>query len=67
MMSSTVWTCLVLLFATPHSVSGTAWYRCITRPVAMPDKWSTMLLPGYSHTVLPHHAVSPELLNHSAL
>jgi hypothetical protein len=51
MMSSTAWACMVLSPATLHSVSGTAWCRCVTRPVAVPDRWPTTLAPGCSLTV----------------
>jgi hypothetical protein len=51
MISSTAWACLVLSPATLHSVSGTTWCRYITRPVAVPDRWSTTLAPGCSRTV----------------
>jgi hypothetical protein len=51
MMSSMVWACLVLSPTTLHLVSGTAWCRCVTRPVAMPDRWPTALSPGCNHTV----------------
>jgi hypothetical protein len=43
MMFSTAWTCLVLSLATLHSVSGTVWCHCVTRPVAVltvgPRRW----------------------------
>jgi hypothetical protein len=51
MMSSMVWTCLVLSPITLHSVSGTSWSRCVTRPIAVPDRWPTVLALGYSRTV----------------
>jgi hypothetical protein len=43
MMSSTVWTCRALSPATLHSVIGTVLCRCVTRPVAVADKWPTAL------------------------
>jgi hypothetical protein len=51
MMSSTAWACLVLSPATLHSVSGTTWCHCITRPVVVLDRWPTVLAPGCSRTV----------------
>jgi hypothetical protein len=48
MMSSTMWACLALLPATLHLISGTTCYRCITRPVVVPDsgprcwRWSAV-------------------------
>jgi hypothetical protein len=51
-MSSTAWACLVLSPITLHSVSGTAWCRCVTRPVTVPDMWPTVLAPGCSCTVV---------------
>jgi hypothetical protein len=51
MMSSTAWACLVLSPATLHSISGTTWCRCVTRPVAVPDRWPMALAPDCSHTV----------------
>jgi hypothetical protein len=40
-----------LLPATLHSVRGTSWFRCVTRPVVVPDMWPTALAPGCSRTV----------------
>jgi hypothetical protein len=51
MMSSTVWACRVLSPATLHSISGTARCCCVTRPVAVADRWPTVLTPGCSRTV----------------
>jgi hypothetical protein len=51
MISSTVWACLVLLPVTLHSISGTAWCRCVTRSVVVPDRWPMALASGCSHTV----------------
>jgi hypothetical protein len=53
MMFLTVWACLVLLPATLHSVSGMTWCRCVTRTVAVPDRWSMALALYCSRTVLP--------------
>jgi hypothetical protein len=54
MMSPTVWACLILSLATLHSVSDTAWCRCVTSPVAVHDRWPTALAPGYSCTVVTY-------------
>jgi hypothetical protein len=51
MMSSTAWSCLVLSSITLHSISGMAWCRCVIRPVAVPDRWPTVLTSGCSCTV----------------
>jgi hypothetical protein len=59
MMFSTAWTCLVLSPATLHSVSGTVWCHCVTRPVAVPDRWPTTLAPGCSHTVATYLIAQP--------
>jgi hypothetical protein len=46
MMSSTAWARRVLLPATLHSVISTVLCHCITRPVAVPDRWPTVVAPG---------------------
>jgi hypothetical protein len=51
MMSLTAWTCRVLSSATLHSVSGMMWCRCVTRPVAVANRWPTALVSGCSRTV----------------
>jgi hypothetical protein len=51
MMFSTAWARQVLSPATLHSVIGTVLCRCITRPVAVADRWLTALAPGCSHTI----------------
>jgi hypothetical protein len=51
MMFLTAWACQVLSPAILHSVIGTVLCRCITRPVAVADRWPTALTPGCSHTV----------------
>jgi hypothetical protein len=51
MIFSTAWACLLLSPATLHSVSGTTWCRCVTRPVAVPDRWPMTLVPSCSRTV----------------
>jgi hypothetical protein len=59
MMPSTVWTCLVLSPVTLHSVSGMVWCRCVTRPVAVSDRWPMVLASGCSHTVAACLTVLP--------
>jgi hypothetical protein len=51
MMSSTAWACRVLSPATLHSVSGMARCHRVTRPIAVADRWPTMLASGCSCTV----------------
>jgi hypothetical protein len=51
MMSSTVWARRVLSHTTLHSTIGTVLCRCVTRPVAVPDRWPTALAPGCSRPV----------------
>jgi hypothetical protein len=51
MMSSMMWAHRVLSFATLHSVIGTVLCRCVTRPVAVADRWPTALTPGCSRPV----------------
>jgi hypothetical protein len=51
MMSSMTWARWVLSPATLHSVISTVLCRCITRPVAMADRWPTTLALGCSRTV----------------
>jgi hypothetical protein len=50
-MSSTAWTRRVLSLATLHSVIGTVLRHCVSRPIAVADRWSTMLTLGYSRPV----------------
>jgi hypothetical protein len=50
-MSSTAWACQVLSPATLHSVIGTVLCRCITRPIAVNDRWPTALMSGCSRPV----------------
>jgi hypothetical protein len=59
MMYSMVWACLVLSPANLHSISGTAWCCCITRPIVVPDRWPTALALGYSCTVATCLTVLP--------
>jgi hypothetical protein len=59
MMSSTVWACLVLMPATLYLVSGTTWCRCITRTIAVPDRWPTVLASGCSRTVAAYLTALP--------
>jgi hypothetical protein len=51
MMSSTTWARQVLLSTTLHLVIGTVLCHCVTRPVAVADRWPTALAPGCSHPV----------------
>jgi hypothetical protein len=70
MISSKAWACLVLSPATLHSVSGTAWCRCITRHVAAPDRWPTVLALGCRSAMLawsynlPPHTSHQYLMDH---
>jgi hypothetical protein len=61
MMSSTAWAHHVLSSVTLHSIIGTMLCRCVTRPIAVADRW-----PTRAGVRLQSH-YSPELLNHSAL
>jgi hypothetical protein len=45
MMSSIAWACRILSPATLHSVSGTTRCRCVTRPVAVADRWPRVVEP----------------------
>jgi hypothetical protein len=51
MMSSIAWARWVLSPATLHSVNGMVLCHCVTRPVAVADRWLTALAPGCSRTV----------------
>jgi heme A synthase len=51
MMSSTEWAHRILSPATLHSVIVTVLCRCVTRPVAVTDRWPTTLMLGCSRTV----------------
>jgi hypothetical protein len=51
MMSSMAWARRVLSPVTLHSVIGTMLCRCVTKPVAVADRWPTTLAPGCSCTV----------------
>jgi hypothetical protein len=48
MMSSTAWACWVLSRATLYSAIGMELCRCVTRPVAVADRWPMALAPGCS-------------------
>jgi hypothetical protein len=51
MMSSMVWARRVLSSVTLHSVIGTVLCRCVTRSVAVADRWPTALTPGCNRPV----------------
>jgi hypothetical protein len=51
MMSSTVWARWVLSPASLHSVISSVLCHCVTRPVAVADRWPMVLTPGCSHPV----------------
>jgi hypothetical protein len=50
-MSSTAWARRVLSPATLHLVIDTVMCRCITRLVAVADRWPTALTPGCSRPI----------------
>jgi hypothetical protein len=51
MISSMAWARRILSPATLHSVIGTVMCRCVTRPVAVADRWPTALMSGCSRPV----------------
>jgi hypothetical protein len=51
MMSSMTWASRVLSPATLHSVFDTVLRRCVTRPIAVADRWPTLLTPSCSSPV----------------
>jgi hypothetical protein len=51
MMSSTAWARRVLSLATLHSAISTVLCHCITRTIALADRWLTTLTPGCSRPV----------------
>jgi hypothetical protein len=51
MISSTMWARRVLSPATLYLVIVTLLYRCVTKPVAVADRWLMMLASGCSRTV----------------
>jgi hypothetical protein len=51
MMFSTAWAHRVLSPVTLNSIIGMVLCRCVTRPVAVADRWPTALASGYSRTV----------------
>jgi hypothetical protein len=51
MMSSTAWAHRVLSAVTLNSIIGMVLCRCVTRPVAVADRWPAALASGYSHIV----------------
>jgi hypothetical protein len=52
MMFSTAWARRVLSSATLHSIIVTVLCRCVTRPVAVADRWPMALTPGCSRPVV---------------
>jgi hypothetical protein len=54
-MISSMWASWVLSPATLHPVFDTVLRRCITRPIAAADRWSTSLMPGCSSHVAQSH------------
>jgi hypothetical protein len=50
-MSSMAWARRVLSSATLHSVNGIVLCHCVTRPIAVADRWPTTLAPGCSRPV----------------
>jgi hypothetical protein len=46
MISSTEWASRVLSPATLHSIFDTVLCHCVTRPIAVADRWPTLLTPG---------------------
>jgi hypothetical protein len=59
-MSSTAWARLVLSPTTLHSTSGAAPCCCVTRSIAVSNKWSMTLAPCCSRTVATRLAVLPD-------
>jgi hypothetical protein len=55
MMSSTAWASRVLLPATLHSIFDMVLCRRITRPIAVADRWPTLLTLGCSSPVAQSH------------
>jgi hypothetical protein len=55
MMSSTPWASRVLSPATLHSVFNTVLCCRVTRPIAMANRWPTLLTPGCSSPVAQSH------------
>jgi hypothetical protein len=51
MMSLTVWARQILSPTTMRSVIGTVLCRCVTRPIAMADRWPTAVMPGCSRPI----------------
>jgi hypothetical protein len=51
MMSSAAWARRVLSPTTLHSVIISVLCRCVTRPVAVADRWLTAMTPGFSRPV----------------
>jgi hypothetical protein len=51
MMSSMAWARRVLSPATLHSFVGSVLCRCITRPVAVANRWPMALTPGCSRPI----------------
>jgi hypothetical protein len=55
MMSSTVWASRVLSPATLHSVFDMVLCRCITRPIAVADRWPMSLTLSYNSPMAQSH------------
>jgi hypothetical protein len=63
-MSSTACARWVLSPATLHSVISTVLCRCITRPIAVADRWPTVLTPGCSCPVAQSCLTTQHCDNH---
>jgi hypothetical protein len=59
MMSLAASARLVLSLVTLHSVSGTTRCCCVTRPIAVPDRWPMALALGCSRIVATYLTALP--------